>query len=188
MTRLHHSERLLCRIIEPPCQHVALLHACMHASPRRARPADPQMTQEAADDLAHHGICECIASFRVLEKGTRDSLPSLDCVPAQLVSALNNEDQGTMNFGYGLQMLPGELFNAAMGYQDISTNETRSNVPPPGTGSNYGPKECLARCAALNATATTQACGPPSPLPQSSSLSEYASLPPSSTASKSAYY
>lgn len=53
-----------------------------------------------------------------------------------------------------------------MGYQDISTNETRSNIWPIGTGSNYGPQACRARCAALNAT--QPANGPFAPNPTQS--------------------
>ena len=73
------------------------------------------------------------------------------CTNAQLVSALNNEDQGTMNIG-NVFNLPADLVNAAFGYQDISTNETRDSIPPIGTGAGFGVKECLARCAALNGT------------------------------------
>lgn len=97
------------------------------------------------------------------------NLPLTGCTNAQLVSALNNEDQGTLNLGYGLQNLPEDLVNAGMGYQNVSTSDTLANIWPIGTGSNYGPKECLAKCAALNATGAQQpAYGPPSP----SSLSQ----------------
>lgn len=72
------------------------------------------------------------------------------CDNAQLVSALNNEDQGTMNFGAGLISLDPSLVNAAFGYQDFFNNDTSSKMPSVGTGSVYGTKECLARCAAKN--------------------------------------
>ena len=77
------------------------------------------------------------------------------CTNAQLVSALDSEDTGTLNVGYGMQSFPSDLWNAAFGYQDISTNETLGQIPAVGTGSNYGPKECLARCAALGTNANT---------------------------------
>ena len=92
------------------------------------------------------------------------------CTNAQLVSALNAEDTGTLNLGYGLQNLQELLVNAAMGYQPLSTNSSRAAIPLVGTGSNFGPKECLAKCAAqtgaesagVGGTEGAQ-CGPPVP-------------------------
>jgi len=81
--------------------------------------------------------------------------PPTGCTNAQLVSALDSEDTGTLNVGYGMQSFPSDLWNAAFGYQDISTNETLSQIPAVGTGSNYGPKECLARCAAMGTNGNT---------------------------------
>ena len=90
--------------------------------------------------------------------------PPLGCDNAQLVSALDDEDSGTLNLGYGIQNLQEDLFNAAMGYQDMSTSATRNGIPNPGTGSNYGPKECLARCAAAKQqSSSSPTCGPPAP-------------------------
>lgn len=68
------------------------------------------------------------------------------CENSQLVSALDHEDPGTMNFG---QMFtndfPYELVNAALG-QDLASDEVKSKIPKVGTGSNWGPKSCLDRC------------------------------------------
>ncbi|KAF1356762.1 RmlC-like cupin domain-containing protein [Delphinella strobiligena] len=100
----------------------------------------------------------------IFPQGSLHTMMNIGCTNAQLVAALNNEDQGTLNLGYGLQNLPGDLVNAAMGYQNVSTSDTLAKIWPIGTGSNYGPKECLAKCAALNATGAQQpTCGPPSP-------------------------
>ncbi|GAB7347631.1 hypothetical protein MBLNU459_g4501t1 [Dothideomycetes sp. NU459] len=74
------------------------------------------------------------------------------CTNAQLVSALNNEDQGTTNVGNNLFQLPADLVNAAFGYSDIDNNGTQAAMPAIGTGSFPGTKACLARCAAANAT------------------------------------
>ena len=43
--------------------------------------------------------------------------------------------------------LPDSLLNPGSGYTGINFNKTRGDVPPVGTGSVYGNKECLARCA-----------------------------------------
>ena len=86
----------------------------------------------------------------------------LGCDNAQLVSALNDEDQGTTNLITTLFKIPDfDLVNAAFGYQDIDVNSTVASLPEVGTGSNYGPAACLARCKALNSTSTTSATGPP---------------------------
>jgi len=73
------------------------------------------------------------------------------CDNAQLVSALNNEDQGTQNVITSLFNIPdADLVNAAFGYQNTDNNASDAKVPPVGTGSNYGIQACLARCAKEN--------------------------------------
>jgi len=72
----------------------------------------------------------------------------LGCENAQLVSALNNEDQGTHNVANGLFSMPPELLAAALGYSGVNINQTAGGIPGVGTGSVYGNKECLARCGA----------------------------------------
>ncbi|KZF20129.1 spherulin-1A [Xylona heveae TC161] len=69
------------------------------------------------------------------------------CDNAQLVSALSNEDAGTHNIANGLFSLPPELVAVALGYSGVDVNQTASKIPPVGTGSIAGTKECLARCA-----------------------------------------
>ena len=69
------------------------------------------------------------------------------CTPAQLVSALNSEDQGTLNLVNNLFSLPDHFLDAATDYSGISYNKTRGDTPGVGTGSIPGSKECLARCS-----------------------------------------
>ncbi|KAH7064706.1 spherulin-1A [Macrophomina phaseolina] len=70
------------------------------------------------------------------------------CEPAQLVSALNSEDTGTVNIANALfDWLPATLVAPAVGYGPADLNGTAKAVPPVGTGSIFGRKDCLARCA-----------------------------------------
>ncbi|GME42843.1 hypothetical protein GTA08_BOTSDO10702 [Neofusicoccum parvum] len=70
------------------------------------------------------------------------------CENAQLVSALNSEDTGTVNIANVLfNLIPPGLVAPAVGYGPADINGTAKTVPPVGTGSIYGRKECLARCA-----------------------------------------
>ena len=68
------------------------------------------------------------------------------CENAQLVSALDSDDAGTVNMG---QMFangfPFDLVNAALG-QELASEEVKQKLTPVGTGSNWGPKACLKRC------------------------------------------
>ncbi|MCJ1229679.1 hypothetical protein MMC12_006348 [Toensbergia leucococca] len=71
------------------------------------------------------------------------------CVKAQLVSALNNEDQGTQNMANTLLSLPSDIVQRILGAgADITT--LAGGIPPVGTGSNSGTQECLARCGINN--------------------------------------
>lgn len=92
-------------------------------------------------------IVLCIYPFGILT-----NVFPLGCDNAQLVSALNNEDQGTTNIGNNLFLLPADLVNAAFGYSNVDNNATQAAMPGVGTGSTWGTKECLARCAAYNKT------------------------------------
>jgi hypothetical protein len=68
------------------------------------------------------------------------------CENAQLVSALDNDDAGTMNIGQVFTNgFPFELVNAAFG-QELASEDVKSKIPPVGTGSNWGPESCLNRC------------------------------------------
>lgn len=72
-----------------------------------------------------------------------------------------------------MQHLPDDLFNAALGYQNISSPDVLSKIWPVGTGSNPGPSACLAACKAKNITQPTGSCGPPMPGPSAYGEVEY---------------
>ncbi|KAF4301351.1 hypothetical protein GTA08_BOTSDO10702 [Botryosphaeria dothidea] len=70
------------------------------------------------------------------------------CENVQLVSALNSEDTGTVNIANALfNWLPPTLVAPAVGYGPADLNGTARTVPLVGTGSIFGRKDCLARCA-----------------------------------------
>ena len=69
-----------------------------------------------------------------------------ECKPAQLVSALSNEDSGTTNLLNNLFRLPEDLVRAAFGSKDLDVNETGSAVPPIGFNGVPGAYECYQRC------------------------------------------
>ncbi len=70
----------------------------------------------------------------------------LGCTNAQLVSALNNEDQGTHNVANALFSLPSPILNAAFGNPKGGAN-FGGDIPSVGTGAIKGDPACLARCA-----------------------------------------
>jgi hypothetical protein len=77
-------------------------------------------------------------------------LPKLNtttgCSNAQLVSALDSADAGTTNIGQVFANgFPPELVNAAFG-QELASEDVKRRMTPVGTGSNWGPEECLKRC------------------------------------------
>jgi hypothetical protein len=68
------------------------------------------------------------------------------CENAQLISALNSDDPGTLNVGQVFANgFPAELVNAAFG-QDLANEDVERKMTPVGTGSNWGPESCLRRC------------------------------------------
>jgi hypothetical protein len=68
------------------------------------------------------------------------------CENAQLVSALDSDDPGTLNVGQVFANgFPFELVNAAFG-QDLASDDVKSKMTPVGTGSDWGPESCLKRC------------------------------------------
>ncbi|KAF7190686.1 Spherulin-1B [Pseudocercospora fuligena] len=69
-----------------------------------------------------------------------------ECEDAQLVSALNNEDAGTLNIGQiFINDFPIDWINAAFG-STLATQQAKSKMIPVGTGANWGSAECLRRC------------------------------------------
>ena len=70
----------------------------------------------------------------------------IGCDNAQLVSALDSSDAGTTNVGQVFDNgFPPELVNAAFG-QELASEDVRRRMTPVGTGSNWGPEECLKKC------------------------------------------
>jgi hypothetical protein len=68
------------------------------------------------------------------------------CSNAQLVSALDSSDAGTLNIGQVFANgFPPELVNAAFG-QKLASEDVGRRMTPVGTGSNWGPEECLKAC------------------------------------------
>jgi hypothetical protein len=69
------------------------------------------------------------------------------CESAQLVSALDSEDTGTLNFLNGLYNLPEEMIYAGFGNNgDVDVGSIGKEIPGVGTGSVLGSIECLKRC------------------------------------------
>jgi len=72
--------------------------------------------------------------------------PIAGCENAQLVSALNSEDAGTVNIGQVFANgFPFELVNTAFG-QDLASVKVKADMTPVGTGSNWGGRDCLRKC------------------------------------------
>lgn len=74
----------------------------------------------------------------------------MGCGNATLVSALNSEDSGTLNLVNGLFNLPTDILLAAFGgglnFAAQNISGLGAQVPPVGTGSVLGSKECQQAC------------------------------------------
>jgi hypothetical protein len=76
---------------------------------------------------------------------TDNTIPG--CEPAQLVSALNSEDAGTLNHLNGLYEFPADMIAAAFGNNpDVEVSKIGKKIPDVGTGSVMGSAECMRRC------------------------------------------
>lgn len=84
----------------------------------------------------------------IFPRGSLHAMENLGCTPAQLVSALNDEDQGTQNMVNSLMGLPQRILDPATGYSGVDYDKLRGDMPEVGTGSIYGNKECIERCQA----------------------------------------
>ncbi|KAF2088422.1 RmlC-like cupin [Saccharata proteae CBS 121410] len=79
-------------------------------------------------------------------------MQNMGCENAQLVSALNSDDTGTLNVANTLfQGIPADLVSAILGGAPVDINSTAGYVPAIGTGAIMGSAECQARCG-LNVT------------------------------------
>ena len=68
------------------------------------------------------------------------------CEPAQLVTALSDEDQGTTNLLNNLFQLPPEFVGAAFGDAGLDVNGTAAKIPPVGNNGVPGSAACRKRC------------------------------------------
>ncbi|KAF2878093.1 RmlC-like cupin domain-containing protein [Massariosphaeria phaeospora] len=82
----------------------------------------------------------------IFPAGTLHFMQNNDCQPAQLISALNSEDAGTLNILNALWTFSPETVKAAFGNAELDTETLGQRIPQPGTGANLGSFECLKRC------------------------------------------
>jgi len=75
------------------------------------------------------------------------TMMNIGCENAQLISALSSDDAGTHNLANAFFSLPANITQTILGPQ-INLASTASYIPDVGTGSNVGPEQCLAACAA----------------------------------------
>ncbi|KAH9211731.1 spherulin-1A [Leptodontidium sp. 2 PMI_412] len=80
----------------------------------------------------------------IFPQGSLHTMQNTGCTNATLISALNSEDQGTLNLLNSLYMFPDDLVKASYGGED--SGPAASGIPPVGTGSIVGSAECLAAC------------------------------------------
>ncbi|KAI7123895.1 hypothetical protein KC324_g17918, partial [Hortaea werneckii] len=82
----------------------------------------------------------------IFPQGSMHMMVNTGCENAQVVSALNSPDAGTANVGQVFANgFPAPLVNAAFGWE-VAGPLAKSKMLPPGTGVNWGPRECLQRC------------------------------------------
>lgn len=74
------------------------------------------------------------------------SMMNIGCENAQLISALNSDDAGTTNLANAFFSLPTNITDTIIG-GGLNAQDIYSRVPAIGTGSNFGPAECIAACA-----------------------------------------
>ncbi|KAF2703122.1 RmlC-like cupin [Pleomassaria siparia CBS 279.74] len=82
----------------------------------------------------------------VFPVGSLHSMQNNGCDNAQLVSALNSEDTGTINYINAMYQLPPDLLRAAFGDEFLDADGSASRIPKVGTGSVMGSYECRKRC------------------------------------------
>lgn len=75
------------------------------------------------------------------------TMMNLGCENAQLVSALSSDDAGTQNLANAFFSLPSNITSTVLG-GGVNIAATQANLPGIGTGSNAGPEQCIAACAA----------------------------------------
>jgi oxalate decarboxylase/phosphoglucose isomerase-like protein (cupin superfamily) len=83
----------------------------------------------------------------IFPQGSIHTMMNMGCENAQLVSALNSEDTGTLNVANAFFSLPSNFTQPIVG-AGANLQAMASSVPAVGTGSNYGPEQCIAACKA----------------------------------------
>jgi hypothetical protein len=83
----------------------------------------------------------------IFPTGSVHTMMNVGCENAQLVSALNSDDTGTMNLANAFFSLPANFTQTILG-PDANVQAMGDHVPPVGTGSVYGPEQCIAACKA----------------------------------------
>ena len=75
------------------------------------------------------------------------TMMNMGCENAQLVSALNSDDTGTTNLANAFFSLPANFTGPVIG-NTVNYQAIDGTIPAFGTGSNYGPEQCIAACKA----------------------------------------
>jgi oxalate decarboxylase/phosphoglucose isomerase-like protein (cupin superfamily) len=83
----------------------------------------------------------------IFPQGSVHSMMNVGCENAQLVSALSSEDTGTTNLATAFFSLPANVTQPILG-SGADLQAMANSVPAVGTGSNYGPEQCIAACRA----------------------------------------
>ena len=81
---------------------------------------------------------------------SRVNMADLGCGNIQLVSALNDENAGTLNAANNFYRLTPDIIGTVLGQDADRLNATASQVPVIGTGSNAGSAACLSKCGMAN--------------------------------------
>jgi len=83
----------------------------------------------------------------IFPTGSIHTMMNIGCENAQLISALNNDDTGTLNVANAFFSLPQNISGTVLG-GGINVQNVFGQIAGPGTGASVGPEECIAACAA----------------------------------------
>jgi oxalate decarboxylase/phosphoglucose isomerase-like protein (cupin superfamily) len=83
----------------------------------------------------------------IFPTGSVHAMMNVGCENAQLISALNSDDTGTMNLANAFFSLPSNFTQTILG-PDANLQALGGDVPAVGTGSVAGPEACIAACKA----------------------------------------
>ncbi|PSN64591.1 RmlC-like cupin [Corynespora cassiicola Philippines] len=82
----------------------------------------------------------------VFPRGSLHVMQNTGCHNAQLISALDSEDPGTLNILNGLWQFPPDMIHAAFGDTNLNLEDMKSRLPPIASGADIGSRDCLKRC------------------------------------------